>query len=62
MFENCFIRSFRLRLRDRLGAVEYPLDIVDVIRGWKTLGVGDGYGNGYTFEVLKKWMKNLVRD
>ena len=54
--ENCVIHSFRHSLRDRLRAVECPSDIVDAIGGWKTNGVGHGYGNGYPLEVLEKWL------
>ena len=42
--------------------MECPSDIADAIGGWKTSGVGYGYGNGYPLEVLDKWIKNLVRD
>ena len=49
----------RHSLRDRLRAVECPSDIVDAIGGWKTSGVGHGYGNGYPLEVLEKWMRRL---
>ena len=44
--ENCVIHSFRHSSRDRLRAVEFPSDIVDAIGGWKTSGIGHGYGNG----------------
>jgi integrase len=57
--ENCVIHSFRHSLRDRLRAVECPSDIVDAIGGWKTSGVGHGYGNGYPLEVLERWMKKI---
>ena len=57
--ENCVIHSFRHSLRDRLRAVECPFDIVDAIGGWKTSGVGHGYGNGYPLEVLSRWMEKL---
>ena len=60
--DNCVIHSFRHSLRDRLRAVECPSDIMDAIGGWKTNGVGHGYGNGYPLEVLEKWMKNLASD
>ena len=56
---NCVIHSFRHSLRDRLRAVECPSDIVDAIGGWKTSGVGHGYGNGYPLEVLENWMKRI---
>ena len=59
MPENCVIHSFRHSLRDRLRAVECPSDIVDAIGGWKTPGVGHGYGNGYSLEVLEKWMNKI---
>jgi integrase len=57
--ENCVIHSFRHSLRDRLRAVECPSDIVDAIGGWKTSGVGHGYGNGYPLEVLEKWINRI---
>jgi integrase len=57
--DNCVIHSFRHSLRDRLRAVECPSDIVDAIGGWKTSGVGHGYGNGYPLEVLEKWMEKI---
>ena len=58
--ENCVIHSFRHSLRDRLRAVECPSDIVDAIGGWKTSGVGHGYGNEYPLNVLEKWMKRII--
>ena len=57
--ENCVIHSFRHSLRDRLRAVECPSDIVDAIGGWKTSGVGQGYGNGYPLDVLGRWMNKI---
>ena len=57
--DNCVIHSFRHSLRDRLRAVECPSDIVDAIGGWKTSGVGHGYGNGYPLDVLEKWMEKI---
>jgi integrase len=57
--DNCVIHSFRHSLRDRLRAVECPSDIVDAIGGWKTSGVGHGYGNGYPLKVLEKWMNSI---
>ena len=42
-----------------LRAVECPSDIVDAIGGWKTSGVGQGYGNGYPLAVLERWMGKI---
>ncbi|MDB0016532.1 tyrosine-type recombinase/integrase [Alphaproteobacteria bacterium] len=57
--DNCVIHSFRHSLRDRLRAVECPSDIVDAIGGWKTNGVGHGYGNGYPLGVLGRWLDKI---
>jgi len=43
-------------MRDRLRAVQCPADIADQIGGWATDGVGQGYGSGYTIDVLSEWM------
>ena len=56
--EGCVVHSFRHSIRDRLRAVECPSDIVDAIGGWRTAGVGQEYGEGYSLEVLKKWMSH----
>lgn len=58
--EGIVIHSFRHSLRDRLRAVECPADIIDQIGGWKTEGVGQSYGKGYSVPVLRKWMDQLV--
>ena len=47
-------------MRDRLRAVECPSDIVDRIGGWLTAGVGQGYGNGYSLEVLDRWIQKII--
>ena len=58
--EGCVVHSFRHSLRDRLRAIECPSDIIDQIGGWSTAGVGSSYGNGYTIEVLGRWMNEFV--
>ena len=37
---KCAIHSFRHSLRDRLRAVECPVDIIDALGGWSIEGVG----------------------
>ena len=54
--KSAVIHGFRHSMRDRLRALECPSDIVDAIGGWRTAGVGQGYGKGYPLEVLHKWM------
>lgn len=58
--ESCTMHSFRHSMRDRLRAVQCSPDIADQIGGWKTEGVGRGYGNGYCMGVLKEWMLRLT--
>ena len=58
--KECSIHSFRHSMRDRLRAVECPKDIVDQIGGWSSGSVGEGYGQGYTVEILAKWMEKVV--
>ncbi len=55
--EKCVVHSFRHSFRDRLRSVECPSDIIDAIGGWKTFGVGQGYGSGYGLDVKYKWMR-----
>lgn len=56
---GCVMHSFRHSLRDRLRAVECPMDITDRLGGWKVGGVGEGYGDGYPVDVLWRWMKRI---
>ena len=58
--EKCVVHSFRHSFRDRLRAVECPSDIIDAIGGWKTFGVGQGYGSGYGLEIKYKWMNMIA--
>ena len=53
------IHSFRHSLRDRLREVECPSDVIDRIGGWITYGVGHNYGEGYSLDILSKWMNKI---
>ena len=44
-------------LRDHLRAVECPMDMIDQIGGWISVGgVGASYGEGYPANILAKQM------
>ena len=46
--------SLRHTFRDRLRAVQCPIDLIDQIGGWKSVGsIGNSYGKGYSFEKVK---------
>ena len=54
--DDYVIHGFRHSFRDRLRAVECPLEIIDQLGGWSSKSVGQGYGKGYELEVLYKWI------
>ena len=57
--EGCVVHSFRHSIRDRLRAVQCPSDMIDQIGGWTTEGVGQGYGEGYSMDVLLDYIRCL---
>ena len=56
------IHSLRHSFRDRLRAVEAPLEIIDQLGGWSLKTVGQGYGDGYGIGVMTKWLNKIVLD
>ena len=58
--KRCTMHSFRHSMRDRLRAVECPVEIADRIGGWTAGSVGQGYGNGYPLGVLADWIGKAV--
>ena len=56
---GCVVHSFRHSMRDRLKAVECPAEIIDQIGGWKTSGVGEGYGVGFEPKALLAWLRQI---
>ena len=56
-FGGLTAHSLRHTFRDRLRAVECPMDMIDQIGGWRSVGgVGARYGEGYTTKILAKQM------
>jgi integrase len=54
---GCSIHSFRHSMRDRLRAVDCPMDMIDQIGGWSTKSIGQKYGNGYNLKHIKKYLE-----
>jgi hypothetical protein len=48
-------------MRDRLRAVECPMDMIDQIGGWKSVsGVGVTYGQGYQVGQIRDVMGKVA--
>ena len=54
--QDVVIHGLRHTFRDRLRALEAPLDMIDQLGGWSLQSVGQGYGDGYSIEKLSEWM------
>ena len=53
-FDGLTAHCLRHTFRDRLRAVECPIDLIDQIGGWKSVSsVGNGYGHGYNLSQLE---------
>ena len=48
------VRGSRYSFSDTLRAVECPANFIDTIDEWTTVGIGQGYGTGYSLEVKAK--------
>jgi integrase len=51
--------SFRHSMRDRLRDARVPQEIQDIIGGWSTRTIGQGYGQGYSLERLAEFMSKV---
>ena len=56
-FDGLTAHCLRHSMRDRLRAVECPMDMIDQIGGWRSVAtIGVGYGKGYSLEAMQKVM------
>lgn len=58
--EPLVIHGLRHGMRDRLRAVEAPLEMIDQIGGWSLKSVGQGYGDGYSLNHCHIWLGKIV--
>ena len=53
-FDGLTVHCLRHTFRDRLRAVECPMDQIDQIGGWKSVSsIGNGYGKGYRLAQIR---------
>ena len=57
---DAVIHGLRHSFRDRLRAVEAPVDLIDQLGGWSLQSVGQGYGDGYSSELAQLWLQRIV--
>ena len=59
-FDGLTAHCLRHTFRDRLRAVECPLELIDQIGGWKSVSsIGARYGQGYSIEQLFKQIAKI---
>jgi integrase len=60
-FDGLTAHCLRHTFRDRLRAVECPLELIDQIGGWSSIdSVGSSYGKGFNEANIKKWLKRIT--
>lgn len=54
------VHGIRHAFRDRLRAVEAPVDLIDQLGGWSVKSVGMDYGDGYSLESAYSCLRKLL--
>jgi len=59
-FEGLTAHCLRHTFRDRLRAIECPMDLIDQIGGWKSVSsIGNSYGLGYRMEQVHVFLTEI---
>ena len=56
------IHGLRHSFRDRLRAVETPIDMIEQLGGWSMKTVGQNYGNGYDIDLTHKYLIKIANN
>ena len=57
---NAVVHSFRHSFRDRLRNAGVQSEMIDQLGGWSNQSVGQGYGEGYSLSILKKYLIRIL--
>jgi len=61
-FDGLTAHCLRHTFRDRLRAVECPMDLIDQIGGWKSVSsIGNSYGEGFSLKQMKIALSVIVQ-
>jgi integrase len=59
-FDGLTAHCLRHTFRDRLRAVECPMDLIDQIGGWRSISsIGNSYGEGYAIKSFTQWLDGI---
>ena len=58
--KNDVIHGLRHSFRDRLRSVETPPDMIDQLGGWTLRSIGQGYGDGYSLELMQSYLEKMA--
>ena len=53
------VHGIRHAFRDRLRAVEAPVDLIDQLGGWSAKSVGQSYGSGFSIDIATKYLRAI---
>ena len=56
------IHGIRHAFRDRLRAIEAPVDLIDQLGGWSSKSIGFGYGDGYPVSTAHKYVNRMSNE
>jgi integrase len=60
-FNGLTAHCLRHTFRDRLRAVECPIDLIDQIGGWRSVSsIGNSYGQGYSLEQFFRVLRKIA--
>ena len=58
--KNDIIQVLRNSFRDRLRSIETPPDMIDQLGGWTLRSIGQGYGDGYSLELMQSYLEKMA--